>query len=177
MTTTTAPAGSITSLRVPPNTFGVGLGIAGLSQCWINASRQDLVPGFLPDLLLILSAVVWVATAIGYVRSVITHRTLIADLTDPITAPFMSLILIVPLMLNTLGLAQRIPGPATVLADVLIALIVLHGSWFTGQLFYGEYPFTKLHPGYFLPTVAGGLVAASAAGAVGQHRLGRRSPT
>ena len=160
ITSTSPPAGPVTRYRVPPNTFGIPFGIAGLAQCWGNAARQDLVPQALPNILLILAAAVWAAIVAGYLRSVLVHRTLVADLTDPATAPFMSLAVIAPLLLTALGLAHRTPDLATVLIDILIAVVVLHGGWFTGQLFYGDYPFAKLHPGYFLPTVAGGLVAA-----------------
>ena len=47
----------------------------------------------------------------------------------------------------------------------------LHGSWFTGQLIYAEYTLDQLHPGYFIPTVAGGLLASVAAVQVGQTGL------
>ncbi len=47
---------------MPPNTFGIPFGIAGLAQCWGNAARQDLVPQFLPNALLILAAAVWAAS-------------------------------------------------------------------------------------------------------------------
>ena len=45
------------------------------------------------------------------------------------------------------------------LFDVLLALTVLCGSWFTGQWIYGPTNLDTFHPGYFLPTVAGGLLA------------------
>ena len=45
------------------------------------------------------------------------------------------------------------------------------GGWFTGQWIYQPLDLDRFHPGYFLPTVAGGLVAAAGAGAVGQRRL------
>jgi tellurite resistance protein len=57
--------------------------------------------------------------------------------------------------------------------DVLIALIVAYGAWFTGQLIDGDYHFDQLHPGYLLPTVAAGLIASAAAAEAGQHRLGK----
>jgi len=44
-------------------------------------------------------------------------------------------------------------------------------GWFTGQWIYGPIELTKVHPGYFLPSVAGGFVASASAGQVGQLRL------
>ncbi|MGI8880622.1 MAG: hypothetical protein ACR2KJ_08985 [Jatrophihabitans sp.] len=56
------------------------------------------------------------------------------------------------------------------LVDFLV-LTVLLGGWFTGQWIYAPVDLDRFHPGYFLPTVAGGLIAAAAAATVGQHRL------
>lgn len=75
------------------------------------------------------------------------------------------------MVLAAAGLAPLAPTAGTVLTDVFIALTVLHGAWFTGQLIYGDYALDQLHPGYFLPTVAGGLVAATSAAQVGQPGL------
>jgi tellurite resistance protein len=58
-----------------------------------------------------------------------------------------------------------------VVVDVSVTATVLLAAWFTGQWIYGPVDFTKLHPGYFLPTVAGGLVASIGAADVGQPRL------
>ena len=39
---------------------------------------------------------------------------------------------------------------------VFLIATVLHGGWVTGQWFVVDLDRSKLHPGYFLPTVAGG---------------------
>jgi tellurite resistance protein len=48
---------------------------------------------------------------------------------------------------------------------------VLLAGWFTGQWIYKPLELAKVHPGYFLPSVAGGLVASASAGLVGQLGL------
>ena len=55
--------------------------------------------------------------------------------------------------------------------DVFIVGVVLLGGWFTGTWMRGGTDLDRLHPGYFLPTVAGGLVASAGAAEVGQQRL------
>ena len=167
------PARTAGRLRIPPNVFGTSFGLVGLAECWHSASERGLISSVVPDVLLILAALTWAASVVAYVVSAARHRgSFRRDLTDATLAPFLSLAWIAPMLLVALGLAQRTPTLAEVLVDVLILLVVVHGSWFTGQLFYGDYVFAQLHPGYFLPTVAGGLVAAAAAGATGQQRLG-----
>jgi tellurite resistance protein len=58
-----------------------------------------------------------------------------------------------------------------VLVDVFLVLTVLLGGWFTGYWMRGGLSLDRLHPGYFLPTVAGGLVASGSAAVVGQPLL------
>jgi tellurite resistance protein len=69
------------------------------------------------------------------------------------------------------GLYPLAPGAGRVLLDVLLALTVLLGAWFTGQWIYRPVELDKFHPGYFLPTIAGGLIASYGAATVGQLRL------
>ncbi len=170
----TSPAAVRRPVRVPPATFGAAFGLVGLAQCWANASVHGHVPGAVPDVLLVVAALVWAATLAAYVVSARRHPgSLRADLTDPTAAPFCSLLAIVPLLLVAAGLTEHAPDLSAVLVDVLVVLVVLHGAWFTGQLFAGDYPFERLHPGYFLPTVAGGLISSAAASSVGQRHLGQ----
>lgn len=160
-------------LRTPLNLFGASFGIAGLAGTWTIAAGQHRVPGWVGDALLVVAAVVWVVTAAGYAAWAIGHHpTFRADLTDPVAAPFAALAVIVPVLLAAGGIAPRAPVAGAVVVDVFVALTVAHGSWFVGRLLRGRIDVDRLHPGYFLPTVAGGLVGAEAAVTVGQHLLG-----
>ena len=46
------------------------------------------------------------------------------------------------------------------------------GGWVTGQWIAGDLHSAKAHPGYFLPTVAGGFLSARVAPHVGLHSVG-----
>jgi hypothetical protein len=59
--------------------------------------------------------------------------------------------------------------------DAVGAHELVAGAWFTGDWILGPLELDQIHPGYFLPTVAGGLVASAAAPAVGQVDLAQRS--
>jgi tellurite resistance protein len=159
--------------RVPLNLFTIPLGFSGLATAWGYAAQQGLAPPCIREVLVIIGAIAWIILLAAYLRSV-RHRPrlVVADLTDLKLGPYASLILIAPLVLTEVGLLPYAPGVARTTVDVLIALIVLLGGWLTGQWIYGPLEMEKLHPGYFLPTVAGGLLAASAAGVTGQARLG-----
>ena len=158
--------------RIPPNTFAIAFSLAGLGVLWLTAADAGWAPRAVGEVLFLAAAVVWLALVLAYGASVATRRgTLRSDLTHPVLAPFLTLVTITPTILVAGGLRPYAPAVATVLTDVLIGLTVLHGSWFTGQLIYAEHTLDRLHPGYFIPTVAGGLLASVAAAQVGQTGL------
>jgi tellurite resistance protein len=158
---------------IPPNSFGIAFGTVGLAGTWLAAADVGLAPRAVGETLLALAAVLWAVVLAAYAVHVGAHRgTLRSDLTHPVLAPFVSLAVITPMLLAARGVAPWAPTLGTVLVDVFLAATVLHGAWFTGQLMAGEYAIDQLHPGYFLPTVAGGLVASACAAEVGQHGLG-----
>ncbi len=158
--------------RISFNLFGVGFGIAGLAGAWLAAARDGPAPVAVGDTLMAVAAAVWVLTVAAYVRyAVATPGSLAADMVDPVGAPFASLAVITPMLLAVGGLAPHARTAGRVVFDVFLVLTVLLGGWFTGQWMHGRLVIDRLHPGYFLPTVAGGLVASEGAADVGQQRL------
>jgi tellurite resistance protein len=159
--------------RIPFNLFGVAFGLAGLAGVWLLMAHEHHAPIAVANVLLGLSAVAWVLVLGAYIRYALADRgALRRDLLDPIGAPFASLILITPLLLGAQGLYPHAATAGRVVVDVFIALLVIFGGWITGQWIYGPLEIDQIHPGYFLPTAAGGFIAGAVAGAVGQQRLG-----
>jgi len=162
----------MTATRVPLNFLGMPFGLAGLAGSWLTMAGYGRVPQALGEVLLAVSALVWLTVLAGYLRYVLSDRpALVRDLTDPVAAPFASLAVITPMLLAAEGLYPHAPGAGRVLLDVFLTLTVLLGAWFTGQWIYRPVELDNFHPGYFLPTVAGGLIASAGAAEVGQQRL------
>ncbi len=158
--------------RIPLNIFGMGFGIAGLATAWRIAVDQHLAPHEVSDILIGLAAVAWLVSVLLYLRYVLTTRSALdTDLHDMTVGPFASLALITPILLAADGIAPYSRSAAAVIIDVFIVGVVLLGGWFTGTWMRGGTELDRLHPGYFLPTVAGGLVASAGAAEVGQQRL------
>jgi tellurite resistance protein len=88
-----------------------------------------------------------------------------------VAGPFASLAMITPMLLAADGIAPHAASAGRVLVDIFLVLTILLGGWFTGSWIYGSLNLDRLHPGYFLPTVAGGLVASGSAAVVGQRLL------
>jgi tellurite resistance protein len=160
---------------IPLNLFGVPFGLAGLAEAWLVLAGQHHAPALVGEIVLLVSAGSWLLVAAAYVLAVARRPSpwsaLRGDLLHPVAAPFASLAVITPMLLASLGLFRYGETPGRVVTDVFIALTVLLGGWFTGQWIYGPLDVDRFHPGYFLPTVAGGLVAAAAAATVGQPLL------
>ncbi|MBV9805602.1 MAG: hypothetical protein JO286_00395 [Solirubrobacterales bacterium] len=153
--------------------FAIPFGLAGLATAWAYAAHRGLAPPAIRDALSLVAAIAWVGTLVAYLRPAARRsRTVSDDLTDPVAGPFVSVALIVPLVLVVDAVLLRAPGVARVIVDALIAAIVVSGAWYTGQWIYRPARLDQLHPGYFLPTVAGGLLSAAAAGACGDIKLG-----
>jgi tellurite resistance protein len=61
--------------------------------------------------------------------------------------------------------------PARYLVLVCAVGALVLGGWLTGHWMSQPLEIDDMHPGYFLPTVAGGLIAATALQSVGYHDL------
>jgi tellurite resistance protein len=162
----------MSTTRIPLNFFGMAFGLAGLATAWRIAVDLSLAPHWVSDTLAGIAAAVWAASCLLYARYALTTQgAFTRDLNDMTAGPFASLALITPVLLVADGVAPYAHNAATVLIDVFTVGILLLGGWFTGTWMRGGLDLDRLHPGYFLPTVAGGLVASAGAAEVGQNRL------
>jgi tellurite resistance protein len=158
--------------RIPPNFFGFAFGLAGLGEVWRVMEGYGHGSSVVPDALSVIAALVWATVLLAYLRHLGSdHGVLKRDLTDQVVAPFLSLAIITPMFLAVVGVAPHALQLGKVLFDIFLALTVLLGGWLTGQWMYGPLDIDKMHPGYFLPTVAGGLIGADGAAVLGQQRL------
>jgi len=150
--------------RIPPNFFGISFGLAGLGDAWRAAAKQLSVSPAVPGAIFIAAGLVWAVLVAGYLAQ--GWRQVLADFEDPVLGAFVSLPVLTPMVLAT-ALASAAPSAARLLVIIFLALTVVLGGLITGQWIAGKIPGRANHPGYFLPTVAGPLVGASAAATVG----------
>jgi len=152
--------------RIAPNLFSVSFGLTGLAETWRAAGPLLGVPSAVPDALFILAAAVWCILVVAYVAQGPVQW--LADLRDPVLAPFVS---VAPLVAVSLGAAlAAVAFPAgRVLVITFLALTLALGGWLMGQWVLLDIAHDCLHPGYFLPTVAGGFIGATAAASVKLH--------
>jgi len=158
--------------RVPPNLFGIAFGLSGLGEAWQAAGPVLGAPGAVADAIYILAAGVWLVLVAVYAAQ--GPRRMLADLRDPVLTPFASLAAITPMILAA-ALATADFTAGRIMVIIFLAVTIALGGWLTGQWIAGDLDVDSLHPGYYLPTVAGGLVGADAAAQVHLHALAEAS--
>jgi tellurite resistance protein len=161
-----------TSVRLTPNLFAIPFGLCGLAECWSLAQALAFVPTWPADILWVLAAGVWLGILGAYLIDVVVGGRVRTELADPTFSPFTALVFIVPMFL---GLA--VAGHSRALGEsiffVALALTVLIGAWLSGTWIVADMTLAQWHPGYFLPTVAGGLIGAEGSAALGNDGLAR----
>jgi tellurite resistance protein len=157
-------------LRQPirPNLFGIAFGIAGLAEVWRAAEPTIESPQLVVNALNVVAAALWVTLVVSYAAQ--GRRQLLADLRDSTVAPFVPLSSITAMLLAA-ALSQYAFEVGRALVVIFVATTIGLGGWMTGQWIVAELEQDAVHPGYFLPTVAGGLVAAIASAEVHLHAL------
>lgn len=97
--------------------------------------------------------------------------SLAAETRDPVYSPFLSLPAIIGMML-AVGLGLHGTEPAKAVFIVFFVLTICFGGWLTGEWVLGEIEEARFHPGYYLPTCAGGFIGAEGCGLFGLQSLG-----
>jgi tellurite resistance protein len=153
-------------LHLTANLFAIAFGVAGLAQSWSAVTRLDGVSDWPGDVLWIVAAVTWLVTLVGYLANVATQHRWKSELSDPTFGPFTALIFIVPMLLGV-RLAEDARGAGEVVFIGGAVLTVLVGAWITAGWIVLDGDIKRWHPGYFLPTAAGGLLAGGASATLG----------
>ena len=145
--------------RVPPSLFTIALGLAGLGQAWHAAQSVLGVSAAVSDAIFALAAVAWLVLVAAYAAQ--GWRQVLADLRDPVLGPFVPVAAITAMILGG-ALAAAVPAAVAagrVLVVIFLVVTVLIGGWLTGQWIADRLDQDSMHPGYFLPTVAGNPLA------------------
>jgi tellurite resistance protein len=154
------------ALHLTANLFAVAFGVAGLAQAWSTVTHLAGASDWPGDVLWIAAAAIWLITVAAYLANVAAQRRWKTEVSDPTFGPFTSLIVIVPMLLGA-RLAEQARGAGEVVFGCSAILVVLLGAWITGDWIAIDGDIRRWHPGYFLPTSAGGLLAGGASAELG----------
>ncbi|HEX6480238.1 MAG TPA: hypothetical protein VF043_15480 [Ktedonobacteraceae bacterium] len=161
-----------TRLPIPPSFYSIAFGLVGLARVWHLAGSLYGLSAEIGDALFLAAAVVFLLFfAALAIKLVLAPKTVLADLTDPAIGPFFSLLPITGMLL-AVGLEPYALDAARALFLVFFIAMLLLGGWYTGQWIVTVLDTDTFNPGYFLPTVAGGLLGADSAASFGLTGLG-----
>jgi tellurite resistance protein len=146
--------------------------LAGLGTAWYAAGAKLGTPPAIPDAISLLAALVLLA--LGGLYAMQGVRQVLADLRDPVQAPFVAAASLTAMILAA-ALARYSFTAGRALVVTLLVVTIIVGGWLTGQWMTGGPDTASVHPGYYLPTVAGGLVGASMLAQVHLHTLAEAS--
>jgi tellurite resistance protein len=158
-----------TAVRIPPNLFGIALGLAGLAGLWAYAAPTFGGPAAIGDVLGAIAALVWAGLLAAYLRQ--GPRQVIADGRDATLGPFLAGPVMSAYVLAAAVLAPHAPGAARAIVIVFLVVGLLVSGLLTGQWLTGGFDEQTFGPVFFLPGIGIGFVGADAAATVGLHTV------
>ncbi len=149
--------------------FAIPLGIAGLGGVWQALRTILAAPAWPAEALFGISTGIWIVLTAAYLANGIRRRgSFTADRKHPIYGPFAAYIPIIGILLfshyeqYTRTIARG--GVVVCVAALVIVAAQLLAHWLLGNL-----PTGAVHPGYFLPAVAGAFIASIGLSLSGWH--------
>jgi len=156
----------------PASFFSINLGLTGLGAGWRIASDLWHFPTWIGETILGVDGAIWVLLLIGYIaKMVFRFSNFREEFQHPVSCCFIGLI---PTsgMLIAVAAHRYAPVASEMLFIASLVLQIVFAVHRTGTLWQGNRQSSDTSPVAYLPTVAGGFVAATAAANFGYHDLG-----
>lgn len=149
--------------------FGIPLGLAGLGAGW-SAARATLgAPSWPEEVLYGVASAIWlVLTAIYLLRGLRRKGAFRSDLTHQVSGPFASFIPLVGILLSA-HYSEYLPVLGAWVCIAFIAALAVVATQLFAHWVTGGVSMQSIHPGYFLPVVAGSFVASIGFSSVHAH--------
>lgn len=155
--------------RVSPPFFAIPFGLSGLASAWAAAAAALGAPVAVARALWLVVGVVWVVVVAAYAVGVAhTPGALRSDLHHPLQGPFLALAPVVAILFGG-ALCAVAPTAGRIVVVVAVVAIGVLSAWSLSAMLTGALDAHLLHPGYFLYTLAGGLIGAIGLAQAGWH--------
>jgi tellurite resistance protein len=156
-----------TTQRIPLNTLAIAFGLAGLAAVWTTSARLLGVPDWIGQVLWGGVVVAWVWLIVAHLRRGLrSAESLGQQLKHPAQGPIAALVPVVGMLIGA-DLYRFAPVAGEVLVVVSIVVAAAFAAWILAFWHSGALTPEAFHGGYLLPTVAGGLIAATTSYRVG----------
>lgn len=155
---------------LPIALFSIPLGLAGLGGAWVAASKFLGASDVPADLAYAASTVVWAVFTGTYVLGVVRHdmTRFHVDLRHPLFGPLTAYIPVIAILLIA-HYASFLGAAAVWLVLVSVAALAINAGALVAHWLNAPLDQDALHPGYFLPVVAGPFIASIGLASVDEH--------
>jgi tellurite resistance protein len=152
---------------IPASFFGMVLGLVGLGANWRTASRLWGLPPVIGESIMAVAFVVCVVLTLAYAYKWLVHRAVaIEEARHPVQCCFIGL---VPSSGALMGIVLAPHAHDLAVVALLTGGIVqvIFSLWRFGAMLQGDRDIATTTPVIYLPSVAGNLIIATAAGILG----------
>jgi tellurite resistance protein len=158
---------------IPAAFFGLVLGLAGLGNGWRVAHRVWGLPAQIGEAVMAVAALVWAVLIILFaLKWILAREQALEEARHPIQCCFIGLAGVATMLIAG-GALPYSQLAAEALYGLGATFTIGFGVWRTGQLWQGGREPSAATPVLYLPTVAGGFVTATVAGALGYPEWGQ----
>lgn len=169
----------MTARVLPLNLFAVPLGLSGLGGAWSAAESLLGAPQWPVELLFGSAALAWLIFSVLYISGGIgsggidfggigREGTFGVDLRHPVSGPFAAYIPVIGILLVA-HYGSAIPAAAPWMVGILVGALAIVAAQLISHWISEGLPQDALHPGYFLPVVAGSFIASIGLSSIGAH--------
>jgi tellurite resistance protein len=159
--------------RVPASFFGMPLGLVALGLAWRSAAVIWTVPKLISEIFIWTGSALWAILFLIYLGKWLLRRAdAEEELQHPIQCCFVGLAGVVGLLVS-IGLSTEFRTLSVGVFCLGFAWTLAFAIYRTGRLWTGDRSPESTTPVLYLPTVAGMLVTASAATALGHRDWGQ----
>jgi tellurite resistance protein len=149
---------------LPLNLFAIPLGLSGLGGAWSAAFQLLGAPRWPTELFFGTAALAWAVFTVLY--AIRRRGSFTEDRRHPITGPFAAYIPVIGILLAA-HYGQFFPAAAPWVVGFFVAALTVVAAQLFARWISAGLPQDALHPGYFLPVVAGAFIASIGLSSVG----------
>jgi tellurite resistance protein len=158
---------AVRRLSIPASSFGIVLGLNGISSCWRVAHTLWGVPMCVSDIMFTFTTIVWLSLLIGFVGKWLFQRTdAIAEVQHPVHCCYLSLVPISGLLIGSWVYTWSATFGVTLVSISCVGQLAF-SAYRSGALLRGDRQRTDTTAVLYLPTVGGNFVSAIALTTIG----------
>lgn len=156
---------------IPLSLFGIALGLVAVGGGWYAAHQLLAAPAWPSEVFYAVGGVLWLVFGAVYLAQGMRRRgTFDGDVKHPAAGPFAALIPLVGILLAS-HYALYLPGLGTAAVVVFVAALAVVATQIFAHWLTGGVTMAAIHPGYFIPVVAGAFVASIGFTSVELHEV------